>query len=470
MEGLESGFRACARQRSFRFVWLSQIFSQIGDRTLFFSVALLAYHLSHQSTAVALTVFVYTVPSLGLSPIAGVLVDRRDKRSVMVWSHIARVVFIALIPVAHAVVLPWPPLWSVLALTFAFASVGQFFAPAEAAMIPATLPRNLLLTANSLVISVMLLSVVIGGTFAPIATGISLYLPYWLAAGAFVVATVMALRISIPRAAAREARSGGQLTQVRRELSEGWRFIHGQSLLQFSVLQVGLLTLVLYMLFILAPAYIQTVIGLPSTDAWVILLPAMAGTLASAATLGQFGHQLDRAKLLVGGLGSAGITLVGLSLVPLAIRHDPALAGSTVAVAVAFSLALGVEFGTLLIPAFSTIMESTDDHVRARVFGFVLLVVNGASTFPVLIGGILADRLGVYTVMGGLGVLVGLTGLLVMFWQRSGHLDLQSHPAGQHQSAAAAHPPGPGAQTDPGQPVQLAALPKASPQDQDDSP
>src|SRR4029077_7203882 len=69
-----------------------------------------------------------------------------------------------------------------LLITLIFSSIGQLFGPAEAAVIPTILPRSALITANSMALLTMVLTLVVGGALAPILSRIDLYTPYWVAA------------------------------------------------------------------------------------------------------------------------------------------------------------------------------------------------------------------------------------------------------------------------------------------------
>jgi MFS family permease len=71
-----------------------------------------------------------------------------------------------------------------------------------------------------------------------------------------------------------------------------------------------------------------------------------------------------------------------------------------------FSFLLGVEFGAILIPAVTYLMEATSDYIRGRIFALLYMVINGVSAIPVLVAAALADNIGTAQVIGGLGVLL----------------------------------------------------------------
>ena len=173
--------------------------------------------------------------------------------------------------------------------------------------------------------------------------------------------------------------------------------------------------LVLFNLYTLAPAYVSKVIGVSSQDTYVILGPATAGAILSAILLGQFLRQLDKSRVLAGSLVANGVTLLALAAVPEAMRHFPDLQVHNRITGATFSFLIGVEFGAILIPAVTYLMESTSDAIRGRIFALLYMVINGVSALPVLVAAALADNVGTAQVLGGLGVLLlgGGVGVIV---------------------------------------------------------
>jgi MFS family permease len=143
----------------------------------------------------------------------------------------------------------------------------------------------------------------------------------------------------------------------------------------------------------------------------VILVPAMFGAAISAGLLGRFGTKAKKSTLLLVGLVSCGITLFALANVPLAMRHIPAMREHTAWSGALFSFLLGLEFGTLMIPSVTYLMEHTADQVRGRVFALLFMVVNGATALPVLVAAGLADTVGTDNVIAGSGVVLVVTGV-----------------------------------------------------------
>src|SRR3989441_1869427 len=160
---------------------------------------ILAFKISGGGTPVAIVLLTYTVPSVLLAPPAGVIADRVNRKQIMMWSNFGRAGAVALIPLAALVPGLQNDFLHLLLITLIFSSVGQLFAPAEAAVIPTILPRSALITANSMALLTMVLTLVVGGALAPIVSRIDLYAPYWLATSLLVVAGTFILASDIPR-------------------------------------------------------------------------------------------------------------------------------------------------------------------------------------------------------------------------------------------------------------------------------
>src|ERR1700716_3833748 len=192
------GFRAVLRNTTFRNIWFAQLAAQLADKFLLFSLIILAYQISGGSTPVAVTLLTYTVPAVLFAPPAGVIADRLDRKQIMLWCTLGRAAAVALIPLAAVVPQLRDDFVHLLVITFVFSAVGQLFGPAEAAVIPTILPRSALITANSIALLTMVLTLVVGGALAPIVSRIDLYAPYWLAAALLVVAATFILASDIP--------------------------------------------------------------------------------------------------------------------------------------------------------------------------------------------------------------------------------------------------------------------------------
>jgi len=418
------GFRTVLRNTTFRNIWFAQLAAQLADKFLLFSLIILAYEISGGSTPVAVTLLTYTVPAVLFAPPAGVIADRLDRKQIMLWCNLGRAAAVALIPLAALVPQLRGDFIHLLVITFLFSAVGQLFGPAEAAVIPTILPRSALITANSMALLTMVLTLVVGGALAPIVSRIDLYAPYWLAAALLVVGAIFIFASDIPgleRTTEPPMAAGrNRFHRVLIDLKEGVDALRASRGLMLAFGQVSIAVLVLFMLFALAPAYVSNVIGIAPQDSYVILGPATGGAILSAVLLGQFVRNVDRSRLLIGSLIANGITMLALAAVPQAMSQIPDLRANARITGAVFSLILGVEFGAIMIPAITYLMETTSDEIRGRIFALLYMVINGVTALPVLAAAALSDTIGTAHVIGGLGGLLIIGGVAVLIAGRRG--------------------------------------------------
>jgi MFS family permease len=412
------GFRAVLRFTAFRNIWFAQLAAQLADKFLLFSLIVLAFKISGGSTPVAIVILTYTVPSVLFAPPAGVIADRVNRKQIMMWSNFGRAAAVALIPLAALVPGLSNDFLHLLLITLIFSSVGQLFAPAEAAVIPTILPRSALITANSMALLTMVLTLVVGGALAPILSRIDLYTPYWMAAVLLLIAGALIFASDIPplerthEPPVTESRNRFHLMMV--DIKEGLDALRASRGLMLAFGQVSIAVLVLFMLFTLAPAYVSHVIGIAAQDSYVILGPATGGAILSAVLLGQFLRHIDRSKVLVGSLIANGVTLLALAAIPQAMEQVPDLHVHARLTGAVFSLLLGIEFGAIMIPAITYLMESTSDEIRGRIFALLYMVINGVTAVPVLAAAALSDLIGTAHVIGGLGGLLIATAVAIL--------------------------------------------------------
>jgi MFS family permease len=398
------GFRGALSHTAFRNIWFAQLAAQLADKFLLFSLIILAYHISGGSTSVAVTLLAYTVPAVLFAPPAGVIADRVDRKLIMFWCNIGRAAVVALIPIAAVIPGVKDDFIHLLFITLVFSAVGQLFGPAEAAVIPTILPRRALITANSMALLTMVLTLVVGGVLAPVISRIDLYAPYWCAVALLLIAGALIFASEIPKLE-RHTESpveegASRFRQMVVDLKEGVDALRASRGLRLAFGQVSIAVLV--------------VIGIAAEDTYVILGPATAGAILSAVLLGQFLRNIDRSRVLAGSLIANGLTLVALAAVPEAMKHFPDLQVHNRITGASFSLLIGVEFGAILIPAVTYLMESTSDAIRGRIFALLYMTINGVSALPVLLAAALADNIGTAQVIGGLGVLLLVGGVGVI--------------------------------------------------------
>ncbi|HEY8755552.1 MAG TPA: MFS transporter [Candidatus Dormibacteraeota bacterium] len=417
------GFGAVLAHRDFRLLWLAQGASQLADKFLMFTLLIVVFDLSHKASIQSALMIAYTLPSVFLSAPAGVYADRHDKRTLMIATNAIRGGLILLIPLIEVLPVVGDQAWPLIVITFLFSSVGQLFAPAEAASIPSLVRRDQIMGATSLFMTTVIVTLVVGVPAATLAIRlVGERAPFYIATVLFALAAVSIWRIDTPL---RVRTVPERAASLRRELREGISLIAGNPAIRLSLYQLAVALIVVFTVFALGPVFMVRELHRSDQDTYLLLIPATLGLVATAAVLAQrAGNHFSKASTLVAALTVGGASLAAIGATPPLLRGLGA-EGAVIPILMALSAIFGCALGALLIPAFTILQERTNEETRGRIFGGIFAVINAAVAIPLLVAGIIADAVGVAAVVAGLGVIILAAAVIVRlaFWDRLAVLD-----------------------------------------------
>ena len=197
-----SGYMELLRSnRNFRMLWLGQVVSQLGDWFNTIALYALLQHLTQDSArAVGLLLVARFLPSFLVGPLSGVIIDRFNRRVIMILSDILRaVVVLGFLFVRRA-----EHVWIVYALTIMQLVLSTFFEPAKTAVIPSIVSGRELLAANAISSATWSAMLTLGAAFGGLVTG-------WLGTDAafildsltYIVSALLVASVRFPRRPAR---------------------------------------------------------------------------------------------------------------------------------------------------------------------------------------------------------------------------------------------------------------------------
>ena len=259
------------RNRHFLLLWSAQAISQTAQNVIVIALLVEVGRLTASSVQHSLLVLSFIVPAALLGPLAGVLVDRVDKRSVLALTNFLRAGAV----LAYTVIGPTWPIGRALAalylLSALFSAISQFFAPAEASTIPLLVHGSQLAVANSLFELTLISSQVIGfSILGPVLIKLTTPHALFLVVSSLylVCALLVALLPALPPGE-REARPSGLSDELRRawrEMREIWSFIARERAVAMAIVDLALTTSIFLMLGTLGVGLVSKVMGLPSSD------------------------------------------------------------------------------------------------------------------------------------------------------------------------------------------------------------
>lgn len=376
--------RSILRDPAFGRLWFIQSATQVGGNMALYALTILVFATTRSNAAVSALVMSFLVPTILLSAIAGVLVDRLDVRWALVVPNSVRTLLTVGLAVAGANV------GLLLMLNLGISLTTVVLTPAEAAMIPRVVPKPQLETAMGIFNLTLQASFAAGFAFlGPLLValaGPSVVLA--VVAVLYGAATLAALGLpSAPPIATGAGVAGSAIREPVRQLREGLAAIGGNREVSRPLVHLAAAASLVGVIGVLGPNLAAT-IGLDPKNLIVVVLPLGLGVVAGVFGLRRLGGGLSRRRSGEGGLLAFGLLAIGLSAVALISgRMGPA---AIPAVAV-LAFCAGAAYAVTTVSAQTALFENMPAGVRGRVFGVLASIVSATSLLPIVIAGPLAD-------------------------------------------------------------------------------
>jgi MFS family permease len=422
----EPGAFEVFRNRPFLLLWLSQAFTQIGGNMVMFGLIVIIKATPTSNTAVSLLILTFLGPAVLFSALAGVYVDRVDRRWILVVTNLLR---------AGVFVLTFLALGSlpaILVLNMIVSTITVFFGPAEAAMIPVLVPRRQLLAANGVFTLTLNAAFAVGfALLGPVVVAllgapalILVVAACYLVAAGFCWTLPPAPPVRDPTDTVRAAMSEAEkaLGSTFGQLREGIGFIRDNPMISWSLVYLGIAASLVGVLGVVGPDFAQYSLGLEPKDFVVVVLPLGFGIVMGILLLNSYGHLLPRRRIIEAGLVALGILLAILaSAGPISrflkrAENATGLASladltSLLAIVVLIALLAGIAYGFVAIPSQTQLQEEIPEDARGRIFGVLNMLVSVSSFLPILIVGPLSDLVGTTAVLLAIAVVITGSGL-----------------------------------------------------------
>jgi MFS family permease len=388
-------YRQIFQNRSFRLFWSGFSFSVLGDTMTRVALTWFVYEATGSAEALGWLMICYTGPIIVGGLLAGPLLDRFDRRAVMVVDNVVRGLAVALVPLLYA--LGRLEVAHVYAVAAVYGLLMMISLAGGPSLVPSLVPREQLATANAL----EMLSWTLGGVIGPALAGV---LIVWVGAPNVVIVDAVSY-FAFALALARTT-----LADAPREAHEaGGKTYHLGHAVQLLLKNRVLLSTTLM--------FLACNIGAGAMSVWLPILsdqvlgggPRLYGALLGALALGEV-----VSALLAGGLAlplSLG-TLICLAQALSGASLGLVLAGGNAWV-VGFALALFGGFSSpLTIWAQTLRMQIIPERLRGRSFALLRMLMQSGNPIGGALAGILLPTLGFTAMIGLSALVVGLPGLI----------------------------------------------------------
>jgi MFS family permease len=238
MEQSMTSLGALLRQNpNYRYTWMAQVVSEIGD--YFNNIAVFALVMEKSGSGLVVTGVMLSraIPAVLAGPVAGVLLDRLDRKQIMIASDLAR----ALIALGFVFTIHQPRPWLLYVLSAALMFASPFFTAGRAAILPTIATKDELHAANSLTQTTQWATLTAGTLLAGYsAAWLGYHWAFVLNALSFLFSAWAIWQISVPAGFRVKREASAPATRPWHEYREGLSYMRSVPLMMgMAMISVG---------------------------------------------------------------------------------------------------------------------------------------------------------------------------------------------------------------------------------------
>ena len=381
---------------SFFRLWIAQVISATGDWLGLLAISILAIRVGsgNEGAALSLVLGARIAPGFFFGPLAGVFVDRWNRKRVMVFSDIGRAMVMIVLPFINNLI-------GLFIASLILEALTMLWSPAKEASVPNLVSEKFLTSANSLSL------VAAYGTF-PLGAGLmalfgrlstalfdsswadnirldDMGLAFYANAVSFLITALIISTLALPENPhIKKSDSRGikkYLADPINDLKQGWQFAFINPVVR--TVNAGLATAMLGagMVIPLGVIYTDELLGAGKSGFGVLLTSLGFGVGTGVLLVFFFRNTIDKAKTFTRVLFGAGISLFAT------------VSTGQIHFAMVMLFVGGICLGVIYVVGFTLLHENVEDHMRGRIFATFYLLVRACVLLALVIGPLVEDGL-----------------------------------------------------------------------------
>jgi len=297
----------CLKNPRFARLYLAQTINLVGDALTWLGLALLAFELAGEkagiilSGALTLRVMAFVV----LSPLAGVIADRFDRKRIMVITHLARMVIVCFLPFVTQA-------WQIYVIVLALNVFYAFFTPTYTATIPLVTARNEYPNAIALSSATYQLLGVLGpGLAGSIAAFVGTRQVFFLDGLTFLIAAILLITLPGQLTVIQSQQEAKTVSRILQDIRTGTVLLFADPPIRYALMMQLVAAIAGAQILVNTVGYVQGTLNLGKVEyGWIMAAFGIGATLASVGLVNSM--QRYRKTVLTG----AGAILLILALLP----------------------------------------------------------------------------------------------------------------------------------------------------------
>lgn len=372
-----------------------------GDLVLFIALPFWIYQLTGSAFATGIMFAALTIPQLVISPIAGVFVDRLDRKRLMIVSDLLRAALVA----CYLLVNTADQVWLIYVIAFTESAVSQFFRPSAMAVLPTLVNGEEELTRANAALGA---SFALGQLAGPALGGVLVaafgaHAAALFDAGTYLVSAALVAALVIPpreKIAAAFTSARQAIGEVTHELLEGVRVVLARPTLRVVFASIGILFLSQGIINVLLVVLINQIWGVGAREFGLIVSAQGVGGVIGTIIVGALAARISPRNMIIGGGAIAGMIF-------LVMVNQP-----SVYVAIGLMALLGISVVAFDVGLTTLLQLGSDNENRGRVSSLMQTTMAASQLLSIGLTSLLADRLGAPVLLNIAGVMFVLGGLV----------------------------------------------------------
>lgn len=398
------------KHRQFFRFWFAQLISQFGDRVHQMAlVGLIAQRAPGSSFELAKLLAFTIIPVFVIGPIAGVMVDRWDRKATLIVCDIVRGVLVLAIALWA---MDLKDLWPLYILVFLIFTFSRFHVPAKLSLIPEMVETPHLHMANSLITMTGMIAfvggVVCGGLLVEHLGSRGGFIcdafTYFISA-AFIIsmAAFKRIRENLPKVGEAAAHLVDRQKGLWRDMKEGIIYIGQQKAISMIFILMTVLFAAAGAIYVVIIVFVQNAFGTITKDLGFLSIPLGGGLLIGSLIYAKWGEKIGHMLTIFISLLLAGISIFAFTFI---VLHD-----QNRMIAGVLALFIGLTVGPSIIASNTVINQTCAKEMSGKVFAALECVMHLAFLLSMLICSHLADIISHASILMGVSVLFAFVGL-----------------------------------------------------------
>ncbi len=407
------------KNRYFIRLWWAQLISQFGNRLNQMAlIGLIAEQTKSSAMDLAILLAFTIIPVFIVSPIAGVYVDRWNHRQTLFVCDIVRSFLVVCICLTRLMTDSMLPIYVLVFLIFCF---SRFHVPAKMSIIPDLVPKEHLLTANSLITTTGMIAFVLGcsaggllvdrvgaqGGF--IGDAITFFL-----SGLLIMSIKKDFNLQLDRK--KILSKGKEFIRIEKsviaEIKEGLQYLTSKKEIRFVINMLFILLAAAGAIYVVIIIFIQQAFHSVTKDLGVLAVFLGIGLFLGVLGYGRVGKQVVWYKTIFYCLILGGLMI---NIFALVVDRNPNLI-----LAASLALILGLVVGPIFIASNTIVHLVSNESMRGKVFTALEIVIHFSFLVAMLISSWLINYVPPVRILVAVGILFALIGLLGLIRYRDG--------------------------------------------------